>query len=168
VNKEPPNVSHDHEADEARPQSTRRWKNLRRVGLAAFILAVAVAAIGIQARQHDETQVTQWTQDAAIPTVAVIAPEQGASDLQLVLPGNMQAWFEAPIYARIDGYVKNWYFDIGARVKKGQVLAELEAPELDAELATIKAKLDRENAQVKVREAEVEFAKTTYTVSIAH
>jgi RND family efflux transporter MFP subunit len=162
VNKEPPNVSHDHETDEARPEPTRRWKNLHWVGLAAFILAVAVAAIGIQARRHDETQVTQWTQDAAIPTVAVIAPEQGASDLQLVLPGNMQAWFEAPIYARVDGYVKNWYFDIGARVKKGQVLAELEAPELDAELATIKAKLDRENAQVKVREAEVEFAKTTY------
>jgi hypothetical protein len=127
VNKEPPNVSHDHETDEARPEPTRRWKNLHRVGLAAFILAVAVAAIGIQARRHDETQVTQWTQDAAIPTVAVIAPEQGASDLQLVLPGNMQAWFEAPIYARVDGYVKNWYFDIGARVKKGQVLAELAA-----------------------------------------
>jgi RND family efflux transporter MFP subunit len=162
VNKEPPNVSHDHETGEARPEPTRRWKNLRWVGLAAFILAVAVAAIGIQARRHDETQVTQWTQDAAIPTVAVIAPEQGASDLQLVLPGNIQAWFEAPIYARVDGYVKNWYFDIGARVQKGQVLAELEAPELDAELATTKAKLDRANAQVKVREAEVEFAKTTY------
>jgi RND family efflux transporter MFP subunit len=162
VNEEPPNVSHDHDAGEAGPEPPRRWKNLRWVGLAALFLAVVVAVIGIEARRHDEARVTQWTQDAAIPTVAVIAPEQGATNLELVLPGNIQAWFEAPIYARVDGYVKNWYFDIGAQVKKGQVLAELEAPELDAQLVTTKAKLDRTNAQVKVREAEVEFAKTTY------
>jgi RND family efflux transporter MFP subunit len=162
VNQEPPNVSHDHETGEVRPELTRRWKNLRWIGLAALLLAVAVAAAGIQARRQDETQVTQWTQDAAIPTVAVIAPEQGATNLQLVLPGNIQAWFEAPIYARVDGYVKNWYFDIGAQVKKGQVLAEIDAPELDAQLATTKAKFDRANAQVKVREDEVEFAKSTY------
>jgi RND family efflux transporter MFP subunit len=162
MNEEPPNVSHDHQTGEARPESTRRWNVLRWVGLAALLLAVAAAATGIQARRHDETQVAQWTQDAAIPTVAVIAPEQGATNLQLVLPGNIQAWFEAPIYARVDGYVKNWYFDIGAQVKKGQILAEIEAPELDAELATTKAKLDRANAQIKVRQAEVEFAKNTY------
>jgi multidrug efflux pump subunit AcrA (membrane-fusion protein) len=162
MNEEPSNVSHDHETGEARSEPARRWKNLRWMGLAALLLAVAVAAIGIQARRHDETQVTQWTQDAAIPTVAVIAPEQGATNLRLVLPGNIQAWFEAPIYARVDGYVKNWYFDIGTQVKKGQVLAELEAPELDAELATTKAKLGRSNAEVKVRQAEVEFAKSTY------
>lgn len=155
-------MSHDHEADKAPPEPTLRWKNLRWIGLASLLLAVTVAAIGIEARRHDETQVMQWTQDAAIPTVAVIAPEQGAFNLQLVLPGNVQAWFEAPIYARVDGYVKNWYFDIGTQVKKGQMLAEIEAPELDAELATTKAKLDRANAEVKVRQAEVEFAKTTY------
>jgi RND family efflux transporter MFP subunit len=157
-------VSHDHEAGagEARPKPTRRSRNLRWIGLATLALAVAVAAMGILARRNDETRVAQWTQDTAIPTVAVITPEEGVTNLQLVLPGDIQAWFQAPIYARVDGYVRNWYFDIGAQVKKGQVLAEIDAPELDAELAASKAKLDQANAEVKVRQAEVEFAKSTY------
>ena len=81
---------------------------------------------------------------------------------RLVLPGTVQAWYEAPIYARVSGYLKNWYFDYGAHVKKGDLLAEIDAPDLDAQLAAAQAKLNSARAVVKVREAEKQFAESTY------
>ena len=104
----------------------------------------------------------QWTQEQAVPTVAVITPRAGASTQRLVLPGTVQAWFEAPIYARVNGYLKKWNFDYGAHVKKGDVLAEIETPDLDAQLAASEAKLNSARAVVKVREAEEQFAQSTY------
>ena len=89
-------------------------------------------------------------------------PKQGVSGQQIVLPGDIEAWYEAPIYARVSGYLKAWYFDFGAHVKKGQLLAEIDAPDLDAQLAAAKAKLVSAQAQVKVRDAERQFADTTY------
>jgi multidrug efflux pump subunit AcrA (membrane-fusion protein) len=79
-----------------------------------------------------------------------------------VLPGTVQAWYEAPIYARVNGYLKKWNFDYGAHVKKGDVLAEIETPDLDAQLAASEAKLNSARAVVKVREAEEQFAQSTY------
>jgi RND family efflux transporter MFP subunit len=79
----------------------------------------------------------------------------------LSLPGTVQAWYEAPIFARVSGYLKQWYFDYGAHVKKGDLLAEIEAPDLDAQLAATKAKLNSARALLKVREAEQQFAETT-------
>ena len=107
----------------------------------------------MQRRSH-EAEVKQWTQEQAVPTVAVISPRQGALVQHLVLPGTVQAWYEAPIFARVSGYIKNWYFDYGARVKKGDLLAEIDAPDLDAQLAAAQAKLNSAKATVKVREAE--------------
>jgi RND family efflux transporter MFP subunit len=78
-----------------------------------------------------------------------------------MLPGTVQAWFEAPIYARVNGYLKKWNFDVGARVKKGDVLAEIEAPDLDAQFGSSQAKLNSARAVVKVREAEEQFAQST-------
>ena len=74
----------------------------------------------------------------------------------------MQAWFEAPIYARVNGYLKGWYYDYGAHVKKGDILAEIETPDLDAQLAGAQAKLNSARAVVVVRQAEKQFAETTY------
>ena len=79
-----------------------------------------------------------------------------------MLPGTVQAWYEAPIYARVNGYLKKWNFDYGAHVKKGDVLAEIETPDLDAQLAASQAKLNSARAVVKVREAEEQFAQSTY------
>ena len=104
----------------------------------------------------------QWTQEQAIPTVALISLQHGASTQRMVLPGTVQAWYEAPIYARVPGYLKDWYFDYGAHVKKGDVLAEIETPDLDAQLAAAQAKLNSAQAVVEVREAEKQFAETTY------
>jgi RND family efflux transporter MFP subunit len=140
----------------------RSRRTLRWAGLAALIVAVAVAATGILRRQQQQTEVAQWTQAEAIPTVSVVMPQRGVSGLQLVLPGDIQAWHDAPIYARVNGYLKNWYFDYGARVKTGQLLAEIEAPDLDGQLAAAQAKLNAANSEVKVRQAEQDFAKTTY------
>ena len=79
-----------------------------------------------------------------------------------MLPGTVQAWFEAPIYARVPGYLKDWYFNFGAHVKKGDVLAVIETPDIDAQLAGAQAKLNSARAVVKVREAEKQFAESTY------
>jgi len=137
-------------------------RNLRRIALIALLAAAAIAAFGILQRRSHEAEVKQWTLDRAVPTVAVIAPRPGATDQPLVLPGTVQAWYEAPIYARVNGYLKNWYFDYGAHVKKGDLLAEIDAPDLDAQLAAADAKLNSARATVKVRESERQFAQTTY------
>ena len=88
-----------------------------------------------------------------------ITPKTGATTQHLVLPGTAQAWYEAPIYARVSGYLKKWYFDYGAHVKEGDVLAKIETPDLDAQLAAAQAKLNAARAVVKVREAERQFAE---------
>ena len=144
----------------AQPQKPLR--NLRRIGLIALLAAIAIAAFGILQRRSHEAEVKQWTLDQALPTVAVITPRPGATTQPLVLPGTVQAWYEAPIYARVNGYLKNWYFDYGAHVKKGDLLAEIDAPDLDAQLAAAEAKLNSARATVKVRESEKQFAQTTY------
>jgi RND family efflux transporter MFP subunit len=137
-------------------------RSLRRIGLVAAAAAVIIALFGILQRRGHEAEVAQWTRDQAIPTVAVIAPQTGGTKEPLVLPGTVQAWYEAPIYARVNGYLKDWYFDYGARVKKGDLLAEIDAPDIDAQLAATEAKLNSARATVKVREAERQFAETTY------
>jgi RND family efflux transporter MFP subunit len=137
-------------------------RNLRTIALVAVAAAIAIALFGIMQRRSHEDEVKQWTQEQAIPTVAVISPQQGAAVQHLVLPGTVQAWYEAPIFARVSGYLKNWYFDYGAHVKKGDLLAEIDAPELDAQLAASQARLNSARATVKVREAEKEFAETTF------
>jgi RND family efflux transporter MFP subunit len=132
------------------------------IALVAAAAAIIIALFGILQRRSHEEEVKQWTQEQAMPTVAVISPQQGAAVQHLVLPGTVQAWFEAPIFARVSGYLKNWYFDYGAHVKKGDLLAEIDAPDLDAQLGGSRAKLNSAKATVKVREAEKEFAETTY------
>jgi RND family efflux transporter MFP subunit len=147
------------EAPQPPPEFTRK---LRRTGRATLAIAVLIAVGGLGLRWLHARNVAQWTDTQAIPTVNLIAPQRGVSGQQTVLPGNVQAWYEAPIYARVNGYLKDWYFDYGAHVKKGQLLAQIDAPDLDAELAAAEANLKSAEAQTKVREAEVEFAKTTY------
>ena len=139
------------------PAGKTRW-----VAAIALLVAIGIALAGILARRHQQSEVTKWTVEQAVPTVATIMPKQGVSDQQLVLPGDIEAWYEAPIYARVSGYLKDWYLDYGAHVQKGQLLADIDAPDLDAQLAAAKAKLASAQAQVKVREAERDFADTTY------
>lgn len=123
------------------------------LGAIALVLAVGLAAWGIVNRKHAEARLAQRTEEAAIPTVAVIMPRVGATQQPLVLPGDIQAWYWAPIYGQVSGYVKAWYKDIGAYVKKGDLLAVIETPELDAHVLQarallIKAKANERLAQI--------------------
>ena len=123
------------------------------LGLAAVAIALGVVIyLGIRTRTAAEANLTRATAQAAIPTVDVVSPTAGAPTQELVLPGDMQAFTYAPIYARTSGYVKRWYFDIGGRVKQGQLLAEIETPELDQQL-------DQARADLKTAQANLATAK---------
>jgi RND family efflux transporter MFP subunit len=147
---------------ESTPAKRQPRKTARLLSVSAVALVIAVAVEGIWHRQSQEKAVAAWTDAAAIPTVDIVHPSKGAPEQHVVLPGDIHAWYQAPIYARVNGYLKNWYFDFGAQVKKGDVLADIETPEIDAQLTAAKAKLNASSAAVKVRDAEVQFAKTTY------
>ncbi len=157
----PHDSQHEMEASGRQPATPPPGKT-RWVAAVALLIAIGIAVAGILARRHQESEVTKWTMEQATPTVATITPRQGVSGQQLVLPGDIEAWYEAPIYARVSGYLKDWYADYGAHVQKGQLLADIDAPDLDAQLAAAKAKLVSAQAQVKVRQAERDFANTTY------
>jgi RND family efflux transporter MFP subunit len=149
-------------AREATPAEARAPRGLRLVGLCALVVAIAVVAFGIVERRQNEVTVAQWTEAQAIPEVAVLTPMSSPAVAPLVLPGNIQAWYEAPMYARVSGYLNMWYFDYGAHVKKGDVLAEIDTPDLDAQLAAAQAKLNSALAVVNVRKTELQFAESTY------
>src|SRR5262245_3665860 len=108
------------------------------IGLGTYVVLAAVAVIfviviaaGFISRRKAEADLKQTTAAAAIATVNVVYPKTGAPTDEIVLPGNTQAFTDAPIFARTNGYVKSWHADIGTRVKKGQLLAEIETPEVD-------------------------------------
>ena len=125
------------------------------LGLAAAVIALGVVIYaGIRTRTAAEANLTRATAQAAIPTVDVVYPKAGAPTEEIVLPGNTQAFTNAPIYARTSGYLKRWYFDIGAHVKKGQLLAEIESPEVDQQL-------DQARADLKTAQANLATAKIT-------
>src|SRR6185503_8259904 len=89
---------------------------------------------GFRARSTADATLKRTTADAAVSVVNVISPTSTASTQEIRLPGTTQAFTDAPIFARTNGYVKRWYFDIGAHVKEGQLLAEIETPEVDQQL----------------------------------
>src|SRR5258706_4456289 len=123
---------------------------------AILVAASALAALalmiysGIHSRAAAESRLTKRTEEAAIPTVAVVFPREGAPTQEIVLPGNTQAFSDAPIYARTSGYLKRWYFDIGAHVQRGQLLAEIETPEVDRQLEQSRADLDTAQANLNI------------------
>ena len=100
------------------PRKRPRMLGLVLIGI--LIGAVALGVSGIWSRHENEAKLTQWTKAQAIPTVAVVSPKRGAKDQELILPGDIEAYYEAPIYARVPGYLKMWYKDIGAHVKAGE------------------------------------------------
>jgi RND family efflux transporter MFP subunit len=111
------------------------------IGVAALAIAVATAASGIITRARSDQAVAQWTDKQVIPTVALAKLQQGNANQMLTLPGSIQAYNKASLYARVNGYLKTWNKDIGAKVKSGEVLATVDAPDLDQQLAQAKATL---------------------------
>jgi RND family efflux transporter MFP subunit len=121
------------------PENEKLLWNLKRAGLiAGGILLLIVLAGGIT-RYVQASNIKSWTGEADIPTVALIAPAVAGKGQALILPGTLQAYYDAPIYARVPGYVQSWKYDIGAHVKKGDVLAVIDTPELDQQILQAKA-----------------------------
>jgi RND family efflux transporter MFP subunit len=131
--------------------------------LAAFAaLALLGAGIyfGIHSRVADAKTLVRATEQSAIPIVSVVHPKRGAPTSEIVLPGGAQAFVDAPIYARTNGYLKRWYFDIGARVKQGQLLAEIETPEVDQQLEQARSELETAKANLGLAMTTAERWKT--------
>jgi RND family efflux transporter MFP subunit len=135
------------------PRDARKLgrKVMWRLGLLGLV-AIGVAMFGITNREKAETDLTHLTRAQAIPTVAVVMPEHGVERQELVLPGDVEAWYQAPIYARVNGYVKMWYKDIGAKVKTGELLAEIDTPDLDQQYEQAKGELAKAQANEALAE----------------
>ena len=136
----------------ARRRSRKAW-------IILAIAAMAVAALlgsGIWSRVKAGATLRAETVQAAVPAVSVVSPKRTAPTDEIILPGNVQPYISSPIYARTNGYLKKWYFDIGARVKKGQLLAVIETPEVDQQLQQARSNL-------LTAQANLELASITKT-----
>ena len=142
------------------PSSPVSRRKLSIFGLVAGIVAVLVVVTGIRAREDSDTKLKEWTDNQAVPTVAVILPDGKVLNATLDLPGRLEAYYRAPIFARVSGYLKSWNADIGARVKAGQVIAEIEAPDLDQQLLQARADLASAEASAKLSEATLNRRRT--------
>ena len=163
-----------------RGQPGSRWLTVTVVALAI----IGVLTFEIRYRVKAATNLRAFTSQMAVPTVSVVVPKQTAPAQEIVLPGNIQPYISSPIYARTDGYVKKWYFDIGAHVKAGDLLAIIQTPEVDEQLAQARSTLataqanltlgqitkDRYESLLKkhaVAQQDVDNADGTYTADKA-
>ena len=138
----------------------------------AILLLLAVAAFvaytGISARRADEEQLAKWTQAQAMPSVAVVTPQRGKEARELVLPGNVDAYYSANIHGQVKGYVQDWREDIGAKVHQGEVLAVVDTPELDQSVAVAQSELAKAKANLalaKVTAARWDSLRASAAVS---
>jgi RND family efflux transporter MFP subunit len=129
-------------------------RRLRLAGIIAAIVVLAIVVAGVATRANESRNLRDWTNEQAVPSVTLVTPEGGQGGGDLNLPGRLQAYARAPIYARTSGYLKSWKYDIGQKVKAGDVLGELETPDLDQQLLQAKADL----ASARANEA---LAQTT-------
>jgi len=122
------------------------------VALIAFLAVAGILVSGILRRVRVRATVSAETAAMAVPLVNVVSPQRAAPSHELVLPGNVEPYMTAPIYSRTSGYVKKWYVDIGARVKKGQLLAEIDTPEVDQQLQQSRGNLATAEANLRLAE----------------
>src|SRR5712671_2280979 len=125
-------------------------RSLLTAATAAVLLASIVVGYGFVGRAQSKQEVVQWTNTQAIPTVALVQPTPASSHQTLTLPGNIQPFNRAAIFARVNGYVKSWDHDIGSPVKAGQALAAIDAPDLDQQLGQAKATLASVRANLQI------------------
>jgi RND family efflux transporter MFP subunit len=122
----------------------------------ALIVVVTVLATGIWSRVKARASLGSETAEVALTAVSVVSPKQAAPLQEIILPGNVQPFITSPIYSRTNGYLKKWYFDIGAHVKQGQLLAVIETPEVDQQL-------DQARSNLLTAKANLELASITKT-----
>jgi RND family efflux transporter MFP subunit len=122
------------------------------VAIVVLLVVAGIVIAGIVPRMKAKAALRNETYDLAVPTVRVIHPRLGPPQTEIVLPGNIQAFIDSPIYARTNGYLKKWYVDIGTHVKAGLLLAEIETPEVDQQLDQARADLNTAQANYRLSE----------------
>jgi RND family efflux transporter MFP subunit len=127
----------------------RKRRRLWLVGLPVLLMCAAIVA-RLAGRAHAEAVLARETSEAAVQSVNVIHPQRGAPNAEIALPGYTQAFIDTPVYARTSGYLKTWHFDIGTHVKKGDLLAEIETPEVDQQLRQARADLSTAQANLSL------------------
>jgi RND family efflux transporter MFP subunit len=125
-------------------------RSLKFYAIGALLLATVAVAFGVTHRRSDDRTLVSETHNAAVPVVKVIKLARFTGDTALVLPGTLEAFNSAPIHARVSGYLKHWYVDIGTHVTSGQLMAEIDVPDLDQQLATARAELATEIANERL------------------
>ncbi|MEM5313392.1 efflux RND transporter periplasmic adaptor subunit [Paraburkholderia sp. JHI869] len=135
------------EIDIASPQPLRHLKSTAAI---ALMVAAGIVSGGIFSRVHAHQELATWTDAQAIPTVATVQPQASPASQPLVLPGRLAAYINAPIYARVSGYLHAWYADIGTHVKAGQLLGVIDTPDLDQQLQQARADLQNSVANEKL------------------
>jgi RND family efflux transporter MFP subunit len=126
--------------------------------LAVAVVIIGILTFGILSRVKAAANLRTVTTQMAVPSVSVVQPKPAAPAQEIILPGNIQPLISSPVYARTDGYLKKWYFDIGAHVKAGQLLATIQSPEVDEQLAQARSTLATAQANLKL----AEITKTRY------
>lgn len=129
-------------------RARRRWL----AAVTVFLVVAGILVFGILQRVRARATVSAETAALAVPVVNVVSPQRTAPSNELVLPGNVEPYMTAPIFSRTNGYLKRWYVDIGARVKKGQLLAEIDTPEVDQQLQQSRGNLATADANLKLAE----------------
>ncbi|POA31337.1 MULTISPECIES: efflux RND transporter periplasmic adaptor subunit [unclassified Pseudomonas] len=134
------------------PDQKPSRKRLMLAGIGGLTLAALLVANGLAAHTRHEKAVAAWTETAAMPLVSVFQPQQNVHGDSLRLPAHLEAWSKAPIHARVSGYLKDWKTDIGTQVKAGQILGEIDSPDLDQQVAQTHARLIQEQANARLAE----------------
>ena len=149
------------ETKAARPQAGSGFARAIKILLALGVLGVLAVLIyeGIRTRERSAAAVKQATRELAVPAVSVERPKLGPATSEIVLPGSIQAFVDAPVYARASGYLKKWYTDIGTHVKAGQELAEIDAPELDQQVSQARGAVSQAQAAVEQAAANLQQGK---------
>jgi RND family efflux transporter MFP subunit len=145
----------------AKPVLTRR--GLRIAGIAAAIAAAVIVVTGIVTRKMADARLSEWTENQVVPVVAVAIPDTRGKRTFLELPGRLEAYSQAQIYARVSGYIKEWNADIGTPVKAGQLLAEIDAPDLDQQIMQGQADVASAQANVHLSRATLERGQSLIT-----
>ncbi|MEX5611354.1 efflux RND transporter periplasmic adaptor subunit [Pseudomonas protegens] len=138
------------------PDHTPSRKRLMLLGIGGLSLAALLVASGLAARTRYERTVVAWTETAAVPQVLVFQPQHNVLGDTLRLPAHLEAWSKAPIHARVSGYLKDWTQDIGTHVAAGQVLAHIDSPDLDQQVAQARARMTQQQANARLAQTTAE------------
>ncbi len=153
-NKPASNSAGSHDTETAPEQKPIKGGHAAIAAVIVVLALVVLAVLGILPRKRAEAALADRTNELAAPSVIAIAPKPGEPIQDLVLPGNVTSYTDSPVYARTAGYLTHWYFDIGAKVKKGALLADIASPEVDQQLS--QAQADLNTAQANANNAKIQ------------